>query len=79
SDLAGNIWEWQHTIYQDNVPPLEETLSDPVVTEGDRLVLRGGSWFDPADLLRAAYRVWNHAGGRHDFFGFRVAAAPASL
>ncbi|MBF0629637.1 MAG: SUMF1/EgtB/PvdO family nonheme iron enzyme [Magnetococcales bacterium] len=79
SDLAGNIWEWQHTIYQDNLPPLEETLPDPVVTKDDRLVLRGGSWFNPADLLRAAYRFRDLAGLRDDIFGFRVAVAPASL
>ena len=39
-------------------------------------VLRGGSWNNPAENLRAAERNRNPAGNRNDDIGFRLAAAP---
>ncbi len=34
-------------------------------------VLRGGSWANDADNLRASYRNWNHAWNRNQNYGFR--------
>jgi formylglycine-generating enzyme required for sulfatase activity len=34
-------------------------------------VLRGGGWFHPGGLARAAYRDWNAPVHRDDYFGFR--------
>ncbi len=64
SDLAGNVWEWC-------VEPFDDT-------ERFR-VLRGGSWDDPAEYLRAAYRSRSPASFRVAVIGFRVLAAPASI
>ncbi|MBF0401808.1 MAG: SUMF1/EgtB/PvdO family nonheme iron enzyme [Magnetococcales bacterium] len=75
-DLAGNVWEWQRNMYNDN--EAMNTSTDPVVAAGDTPVWRGGSWLVPADVLRAAVRNGNPAEGRYVLLGFRVAAAPSS-
>ncbi len=46
--------------------------------EAFKKVLRGGSWNNPAENLRAAERNRNPAGNRNDDIGFRLAAAPAN-
>jgi formylglycine-generating enzyme required for sulfatase activity len=58
--LTGSVWEWQRSIYQD-YPYMpddgREKMSnndDDVVDES--YVLRGGSFFNPANRLRSANR-----------------------
>ena len=57
SDMVGNVWEWTDCL------------------EGDcgRRVVRGGSWFDVAELLRPGARYWFITDDRHYIIGFRVA------
>ncbi|MBF0348712.1 MAG: SUMF1/EgtB/PvdO family nonheme iron enzyme [Magnetococcales bacterium] len=79
-DLAGNVWEWCLDGWSaDYQWCTGEKRFNPMGPGRDSRVLRGGSWFLPADRLRAAYRLGDHAGGRYGLIGFRVAAAPASL
>jgi hypothetical protein len=56
-DIHGNVWEWCQD-YSDN-------------TERYR-VLRGGSWFDPAELLRSSYCFYDRPDSRINSLGFRV-------
>ena len=57
SDMVGNLYEWVEDCW-----------------EGDcgRRVLRGGSWYYFAEDLRPGARIWDRAGRRGDFAGFRV-------
>lgn len=63
-DLAGNVWEWCLNEY--------ETPDNIGTTDDASRVLRGGSWYDLAQLLRAANRDVNHPGDRGYGVGFRV-------
>ncbi|MEO1699963.1 MAG: SUMF1/EgtB/PvdO family nonheme iron enzyme [Planctomycetota bacterium] len=43
----------------------------------EQRVIRGGSWNDHPQNVRAAYRNANHPGNRNDDLGFRLARAQA--
>lgn len=59
-DMAGNVWEWQENLYNENK-----------VARG----LRGGSWGYSSDLLPCAVRSRNDPDGRNNYIGFRVVRA----
>lgn len=63
-DMAGNVWEWCLNTYAD------QNIS--IRTGGERVV-RGGSWYNEPDLLRASYRTRNSAGSANSLIGFRLA------
>jgi formylglycine-generating enzyme required for sulfatase activity len=79
-DQAGTVWEWCLDVW-DEMAYLKRAgkeLIDPVVAAGEPgvQVVRGGSWFFPAEDLRTPFRGRNRAASRDDDLGFRVAAAP---
>jgi serine/threonine-protein kinase len=79
-DQAGTVWEWCLDVW-DEMAYLKRAGKeqvDPVVAAGEPgvQVVRGGSWFFPAEDLRAPFRGRNRAASRDDDLGFRVAAAP---
>jgi formylglycine-generating enzyme required for sulfatase activity len=71
-DMAGNVWEWCHDFYQQDLG--SASVVDPwgKASESTR-VLRGGSFFDPAADLRAAGRFGYNPATRNENIGFRCA------
>jgi formylglycine-generating enzyme required for sulfatase activity len=65
-DMAGNVWQWTEDCYADTYASAPK--ENPCLRSD-----RGGSWYYPAWLLRAATRERNPAGYRDGVMGFRVA------
>lgn len=80
-DMSGNVWEWTSTIYdQDAFPyPYDGADGREDLTDGDALrVLRGGSFYDNPENVRASYRYGYVTYYRLDSGGFRVVVRPPS-
>jgi formylglycine-generating enzyme required for sulfatase activity len=75
-DMAGNVWEWTHTLFRDYPYRAGDGREDPEA-EGSR-VLRGGSWYYNLGFARCAYRFGNHPDYFYYDFGFRVVVVPVS-
>jgi formylglycine-generating enzyme required for sulfatase activity len=74
ADMAGNVWEWTHTLFENY--PYEVTDGREDEKAYGYRVLRGGS-FDTSDrYIRCAYHTKNLTDGRNDASGFRVVASP---
>ncbi len=73
-DLLGNVWEWcqdhWHKDYQGAPTDGSAWLSGDA---GADRVLRGGSWYDDARFVRAAYRNAGLPDDRDDDIGLRCA------
>ncbi|UCG14984.1 MAG: formylglycine-generating enzyme family protein [Deltaproteobacteria bacterium] len=70
-DMHGNVWEWCQDWYSRKYP--EGHVIDPKgPSRGALAMLRGGSWFGGARLVRSAYRRWDIPDYRSHVIGFRV-------
>jgi formylglycine-generating enzyme required for sulfatase activity len=73
-NVHGNVWEWCEDVWHDNYngAPTDGTAW---LQGGDasRRVVRGGSWSNSPQNLRAANRNRSSAGNRLDVNGFRLA------
>jgi formylglycine-generating enzyme required for sulfatase activity len=74
-DIYGNVWEWVQDWYGEYPTT---SVSDPVgPPDGECLVIRGGSWRDPVEYCRSAFRnCLSGDHGRGDDAGFRLALSP---
>ena len=70
-DMAGNLWEWVQDYYAADYYARSPGANPPGPGSGEYRVLRGGSWYNHAGIVRAANRGWNPAGKRNNFIGFR--------
>ena len=74
-DMAGNVWEWvidewQEDYYQISPSSNPQGPSNPRNIQ-EIHVFRGGSWSEPADLLRSTYRTWYMPDAQYYNLGFR--------
>ena len=77
-DMHGNVWEWcldhWHDSYE-GAPDDGSAWIDPESGAGEKRVLRGGSWDVYPRDCRSATRIYIGAGGRTNYFGFRVSCS----
>ena len=69
-DMHGNAWEWTRTAYRPY--PYQEGDGRNAIGEGDRAVVRGGSWYDRPKRARSAFRLSYPAWQRVYNVGFRI-------
>ena len=78
-DLVGNVWEWQRNVYYEEDNVAKDAPIDQVITDNDKLVMRGGCWANSAKSLHLNNRVKIRARisdeDRFSSAGFRVSAA----
>ncbi|HCY84983.1 MAG TPA: formylglycine-generating enzyme family protein [Desulfobacteraceae bacterium] len=81
-DMHGNVQEWVQdackwrSILKGRVGVITRTyvdnIRDPLETEGDHRVIRGGGWHQNSKYQRAAFRSYYKPVARRNSLGFRV-------
>ena len=76
-NMAGNVWEWTSSLYQDYPYQAGDGREDSA-SSGSR-VLRGGAWFNLSYYARSANRTVGNPDFRVDYVGFRCVGSSTSL
>ena len=71
-EMHGNVWEWVQDWYDSNHYNSSARLDPLGPTSGSVRVLRGGSFADAAQYLRAAFRHRYDPTARYGYFGVRL-------
>jgi formylglycine-generating enzyme required for sulfatase activity len=74
-DMHGYNWEWVADAWQPTYKDAPTDGSARQEKDAEKRVIRGGSWADPADASRSAFRAGHAATGKTDTIGFRVVRA----
>jgi formylglycine-generating enzyme required for sulfatase activity len=75
-DMSGNVWEWLNDWYDldyYDTSPYDNPQGPP---SGSYKVVRGGSWTNHWNSVRAANRACDYPTSRYHDFGFRCAVSP---
>jgi formylglycine-generating enzyme required for sulfatase activity/tRNA A-37 threonylcarbamoyl transferase component Bud32 len=76
-DMHGNVAEWCHDWYKRGYPSGDAAENPTGPATGERRVVRGGSFLDPASACRSAARMGYSPNERRVSIGFRVVYAPS--
>lgn len=68
-DMSGNVWEWTSDWFSAYPAGFLENPTGP--NDGDERVIRGGSWYDNPDFLRADHRHPFNPNDHNHLIGFR--------
>jgi formylglycine-generating enzyme required for sulfatase activity len=73
-DMHGNAWEWTQSLYKPKGGMIRDDKEDKDdIKNTDSRVLRGGSFTNPAVLVRSAHRGGDVPAVRYYYVGFRPA------
>lgn len=72
-DMLGDAWEWTADCFREDYTLAAEPPPDG---ECSRRAIRGGSWHNYPNVLRAANRFWLSPDNRSSSIGFRLARDP---
>lgn len=72
-DMHGNVWQWVEDCWHKNHDGAPNDGSAWITGDCSLRVVRGGSWYNLPQYLRAAYRFGDDPGYRLNNFGFRLA------
>jgi formylglycine-generating enzyme required for sulfatase activity len=75
-DMSGNVWEWVNDWYGSTYYSSSPQNNPTGPASGVYRVVRGGSWYNVTNDLRASTRDGYAPGRAIDLIGFRVARAP---
>ena len=75
-DMAGGVIEWTADWHSANYYATSPSVDPQGPSSGTARVVRGGSWLDQSDLLRASRRDLNAPASANFCTGFRVARNP---
>jgi formylglycine-generating enzyme required for sulfatase activity len=75
-EMAGNVWEWTHSLYK----PYPYTVGDgrEIENSTENRVLHGGSWLGNQRDARAAFRISDRPDYLFDSYGFRLSLSSSA-
>jgi len=75
-DLSGNVWEWVQDCWNADINAAPKDASAQTQGQCTARVLRGGSWYDAAEMITTGSRLWNDADKLDNNTGFRLVLEP---